>query len=151
MQPKGRPWDLGTDGALAFSQPITDDWKATYYLSKTKGGKRILVAKVVIQPTSVDAVLHGITVDLWKKIHFGSVRRYLDWCERQNRKPETPLGVKQKRGRPSKMKTLSEYRKLKREYDELLLTDPAPAKTLALRRKVNRSTMRTWLARAAKM
>lgn len=137
---------------FGFTQRLGKDWMLIYYLVGRVGDTfSRKIRKVVLVPYRKHHFPNGqgVTVKLWKQIRFGTVHRYLAHLDRSDTRPQPATPRHSHRGRPSTM-TTKKYRQLRREYEELLAKlDPAPAKTLAHRwGNVNRSTMRTWIAKA---
>ena len=165
----------GTEGPKYFWRDLKGTrYRAIFHFGRTPRG-RLVIASVVVQPAhsivlqptdnrrGADKVPPipivdgdpgdvppldeaGVSVEVWKRVRFAPVRRYLESYAREKR----PAPKRSRAGRPrmseQKLRALlAEHRRLENNFHDY------PAKTLAERHRVNRSTLRTWLRRAREL
>ncbi|MES2360061.1 MAG: hypothetical protein V4529_17100 [Gemmatimonadota bacterium] len=147
---------------VTWQERIDDEWTVTYY--GMRAGRDVVIAALEISPSSsaleswrtrVEAgqtvPLAGVTAQLLRGVKLGTARRLLGALKglKETIHRSDPLETRKQPLAKTAPPNRNKLRQYLREDQELRLAcDPNPAKTLATKHKVNRSTMRTWLRRA---
>ena len=121
---------------------------------RTPRSNGIVIAALEISPSGQTVPPAGVTAELLRGVKLGTARRVLVALKslEETIHRSDPLETLKQSAEKTASPNRNKLRQYLREYQELCVAcDPNPAKTLAAKHRVNRSTLRTWIRRAKQL